>query len=92
MVQVMIPQEKFHLYQAFYTPPTLEQIFKTKHYSNLVSHIVAKGDTIKSIARKYKTTPIDMIIANQLSSEKLAVGKLLVVPVTKETFEKLIRY
>ncbi len=92
MVQVMIPQEKFALYQAFYTPPTLEQIFKTKHYSNLVSHIVAKGDTIKSIARKYKTTPIDMIVANQLSDEKLTAGKLLVVPVTKETFEKLIRY
>lgn len=92
MVQVMIPREKFALYQAFYTPPTLEQIFKTKHYSNLVSHIVAKGDTIKSIARKYKTTPIDMIVANQLSDEKLTAGKLLVVPVTKETFEKLIRY
>ncbi len=92
LVQVMIPREKFHLYQAFYTPPTLEQIFKTKHYSNLVSHIVTKGDTIKSIARKYKTTPIDMIIANQLSGEKLRPGKLLVVPVTKEIFEKLIRY
>ena len=92
MVQVMIPQEKLHLYQAFYTPPTLEQIFRIKHYSNLVSHIVAKGDTIKAIARKYKTTPIDMIIANQLSDEKLAIGKLLVVPVTKEVFEKMIRY
>jgi membrane-bound lytic murein transglycosylase D len=92
MVQVMIPQEKLHLYQAFYTPPTLEQIFRIKHYSNLVSHIVAKGDTIKTIARKYKTTPIDMIIANQLSDEKLEIGKLLVVPVTKEVFEKMIRY
>lgn len=92
MVQVMIPQENFHLYQAFYTPPTLHQIFKTKHYSNLVSHIVSKKDTIKSIARKYKTTPIDMIIANQLASEKLEAGKLLVIPVTKEVFEKMIRY
>jgi len=92
MVQVMIPQEKLHLYQAFYTPPTLAQIFKTKHYSNLVSHIVSKGDTIKSIARKYKTTPIDIIIANQLSSEKLKTGKLLVVPVTQEVFERMIRY
>lgn len=92
MVQVMIPQEKFYLYQAFYHPPTLEQVFKSKHYTNLVSHIVSKGDTIKSIARKYKTTPIDMIIANQLSSEKLEIGKLLVVPVTQEVFEKMIRY
>ncbi len=92
MVQVMIPQEKLHLYQAFYTPPTLEKIFRIKHYSNLVSHIVAKGDTLKSIARKYKTTPIDMIIANQLSDEKLEIGKLLVVPVTKEVFESMIRY
>ncbi|NKQ41515.1 MAG: transglycosylase SLT domain-containing protein [Sulfurovum sp.] len=92
LVQVMIPQDKFALYQAFYRPPTLEQIFKTKRYSNLVSHIVAKGDTIKSIARRYKTTPIDMIIANQLPSEKLAIGKLLVIPVTKDTFEKMIRY
>jgi len=92
MVQVMIPQEKYHLYQAFYTPPTLAQIFKTKHYNNLVSHIVAETDSIKSIARKYKTTPIDLIIANQLDSEKLKPGTLLVVPVTQETFERLIRY
>jgi len=33
-----------------------------------------------------------MIIANQLSGEKLEIGKLLVVPVTKEVFEKMIRY
>lgn len=92
MVQVMIPQSKLYLYQAFYTPPTLEHIFKVKHYSNLVSHIVSSGDTIKSIARKYKTTPIDMIIANQLSDEKLKIGKLLVIPVAKEVFESMIRY
>jgi len=92
MVQVMIPAEKFALYQAFYTPPTLEQIFKRKHYSNLISHIVAQGDTLKSISRRYRTTPIDLIVANHLSSEKLTIGKLLVVPVTKRLFESLIRY
>ena len=92
MVQVMIPIDKLELYQAFYTPPTLQQIFKKKQYSNLVSHIVNKDDTLKTIARKYKTTPIDIIIANQLAQEKLTLGKLLVVPVTKEIFEKMIRH
>lgn len=92
MVQIMIPQKKMHLYEAFYTPPTLEQIFRVKHYSNLVSHLVSKGDTIKSIARKYKTTPIDIIIANQLSSEKLKPDSLLVVPVTKEVFRRISGY
>jgi len=92
IVQVMIPQEKFVLYKAFYSPPTLKQIFKKKHYSNLVSHIVVKDDTLKKIARKFKTTPIDLIIANRLSAEKLEIGKLLVVPVGRELFEKMIRY
>jgi len=31
MVQVSIPADRFEQYQAFYTPPTLEQIFKIKH-------------------------------------------------------------
>ena len=92
MVQVSIPADRFEQYQAFYTPPTLEQIFKIKHYTNLISHIVAKGDTLKTISRKYRTTPIDLIIANRLSTEKLKLGKLLAVPVTKKIFESMIKY
>ncbi len=92
IIQVMIPAEKYPLYKESYSPPTLQEIFKKKHYSNLVSHVVTKTDTLKTIARKYKATPIDLIIANQLSSEKLRVGKLLVVPVTQEQFESMIKY
>lgn len=92
MVQVMIPMDKLEPYQAFYAPPTLQQIFKKKEYSNLVSHVVTKDDTLKTIACKYKATPIDIIIANRLAEEKLDMGTLLVVPVTKETFEKMRRY
>jgi len=92
IIQVAIPEEKYPLYKKHYAPPTLERIFKTKHYSNLVSHIVQKKDTLKSIARKYKTTPIDLIVANHLSREKLSIGKILVVPVTKKMFESMIKY
>lgn len=91
MIQVMIPAEKFGVYQAFYRPPTLEQIFENKHYSHLVSHIITQNDTLRTIARRYKTTPIDLIIANRLSKEKLKIGKLLMVPVTKKTFDGMIR-
>jgi hypothetical protein len=49
---------------------------KTKKESTIV-HKVKKGDTIFTIAKKYKTTPIKIKALNKLNSNKLTVGQTL---------------
>jgi membrane-bound lytic murein transglycosylase D len=92
LTQIFIPADRLPYYKAFYTPPTLEQIYRDKHYSKLIAHIVRKGDTLKSIARAYHTTPLDLIIANQLQELKLRENTIVMVPVTREEYERRLRY
>ena len=58
----------------------------------MIAHIVKKNDTLKSIARAYHSTPLDLIVANQLSSSNLRVGEILMVPVTEDTYEKRLHF
>ena len=92
LTQIFIPVDRLPYYKAFYTPPTLEQIYRDKHYSKLIAHIVRKGDTLKSVARAYHTTPLDLIIANQLQDLKLRENTIVMVPVTREEYERRLRY
>ena len=92
LTQVFIPADRLGYYQAFYIPPTLEEIFRKKHYKKLIAHIVRKGDTLRSIARAYHVTPLDLIIANQLKELKPKENTVLMVPVTREEYERRIRY
>ena len=92
LTQIFIPRDRLPWYEAFYMPPTLEQIYRDKHYSKLIAHIVRKGDTLKSIARTYHTTPLDLIIANQLKRVKLEENSIVMVPVTQEEYERRLRY
>ncbi len=88
MTQIFIPHDRFPYYRAYYTPPTLEQIFRRKHYARLIAHVVKKGDTLKSIARIYHATPLDLIIANQLEQSAVKEGDVVMVPVTKDFYER----
>lgn len=92
LTQIFIPRDRLPYYNAFYTPPTLEEIFHRKHYSKLIAHIVRKGDTLKSIARGYHVTPLDLIIANQLTELNLQPNTIVMVPVTREEYERRLRY
>jgi membrane-bound lytic murein transglycosylase D len=88
MTQIFIPPDRLPYYRAYYIPPTLEQIYHRKHYARLIAHIVRKGDTLRSVARRYHATPLDLIIANQLEETELKPGTVVMVPVTKEYFER----
>ena len=44
------------------------------------TYIVEKGDTLYSIALKYNTNPIDIINLNNLKSDILTIGQVLIIP------------
>jgi membrane-bound lytic murein transglycosylase D len=92
LTQIFIPRDRLPYYKALYTPPTLEEIFRDKGYRKLIAHIVRKGDTLKSVARSYHATPLDLIIANQLEDTKLEPNTILMVPVTMEEYRRRVRY
>jgi len=92
LTQITIPTKNFRYYKENYTPPTLKQIFAQKGYSKLISHIVRKGDNLSSIARKYHTTPLDLVLVNQLNYTKLQPNTIVMVPVTEELYNQLYQY
>jgi len=51
---------------------------KTKHY---VMHKVRKGETISSIARRYRISEEELMRINHLKSKKLTAGKHIKIPV-----------
>jgi len=87
LVQIAIPEEKWQLFHDRYEPPTLKQIYKKKHYSRLLAHVIRRGETLNSVARRYRVAPIELIIANELPQAKLIPGKILMIPVTEEAFK-----
>lgn len=56
-----------------------------------VSHQVVLGDTLAHIADLYGSTVSEIYAANHLKSDALEEGKILIVPVTQERFDALLR-
>ncbi|WP_292658339.1 lytic transglycosylase domain-containing protein [Nitratifractor sp.] len=92
LTQIFIPADRLPYYRAYYTPPTLAQIYRRKHYAKLIAHIVRPKETLRSIARHYHATPLDLVIANELPDTTLHPGMLLMVPVTKAYYENHLRF
>ena len=92
MTQIFIPADRLGYYRAFYRPPLLREIYRKRGYSRLVAHIVRQGDTLKSVARLYHSTPLDLVVANQLAQPRLRPGSVLMVPVTQRVYESLQKY
>ena len=51
---------------------------------NLLKHIVTVNDTLYSLARKYNTTVQKLIDYNNLNSNVLTIGQILLIPSTSE--------
>jgi len=83
--KIQIPMDKifaFYLRYDFSEEPVLEK-------KNLISHNVLLGETLKSIADKYASSPDEIMMVNHLESHNLKLNQLLVVPVSKHIFEQL---
>jgi LysM repeat protein len=51
-------------------------------------HVVAKGETLTSIARQYNVSVADLLQANKIVDDrKLQIGQTLLIPVKTETSE-----
>ena len=68
----------------FYTnPPTDTQIAMDmrRGSSSDVRHVIARGDTISEIAKRYNVSPAAIRRANKLSTDKIRIGQTLNIPV-----------
>jgi len=88
LVQVAIPADRLKHFKEHYKPPTLKQIYRQKHYSRLVAHIVRQGETLRTVAQQYHVAPIELIIANELPTAKLTPGQVVMVPMSEEAFRR----
>ena len=81
---IIIPMKKIF---AFYLRYELNK--QTK--SHFLSHYVGLGETIESIAKRYKTTADEIIRANNLEDEYLTLEQFLVIPVNKNIFQNTLK-
>jgi len=81
---ITIPMEKIF---AFY----LRYELNKQRKSHLLSHYVGLGETIESIAKRYKTTADEIIRANNLEDEYLTLEQFLVIPVNKSIFQNTLK-
>ena len=85
--KITIPIDKIYAFYLRY-----EQLLSPKRYkSHMVSHNVSLGETLESIAKLYEADVEEIKVSNHLRDEYLKVGDLLVIPVTQNMFEKMIR-
>jgi len=84
--KIIIPLEKVYAFYLRYE--LIEQSIEPKPH--LISHYVALGETVESIAIKYKSDSEAIFRANHLSDTFLTLGQFLVIPVSKNLFEKTL--
>jgi len=81
-----IPEEKMI---PFYLKYELKEE-KKNIKPNLLSHTVVLGDTVENIAEKYHSSSEEIKTANRLEDEFLELGTMLLIPVSRETFEAML--
>jgi len=82
-----IPENKMILFYLRYE----FQEEKKSINSHLLSHYVRLGDTLESIAKQYRTSAEEIQAANHLNDDFLILDTLLVIPVSQELFEKVLK-
>lgn len=84
--KIMIPEEQMMLFYMKYE--TKEE--KNTPKPHFISYYVVMGDTLESLAKKYKIESEEIKIANKLEDEALTLDTLLLIPVTEALFEKML--
>jgi LysM repeat protein len=66
--------------------PKAEPVVKAESTAAGPKHVVAKGETLTSIAKQYNISVADLKKANKIENErKMQIGQVLTVPAIKET-------
>jgi len=84
---ITLPEERMMRFYLSYQ--TEEKHSLSQPY--LVSHVVQIGETVEELARMYHTSAKEIEALNYLEDPYLEVGSILLVPVDREAFEKLLR-
>jgi len=84
--KITIPIEKVYAFYLRYHLPDKKKVFK----SHMISHTVALGETLESIAKLYDVDPEEIITSNHLKNDFLVLDSLLVIPVNKKIFDKML--
>lgn len=85
--KITIPIEKVYAFYLRYQFPDKKKVFK----SHMISHTVALGETLESIAKLYDVDAEEIITSNHLKNDFLVLDSLLVIPVNKKTFDKMLK-
>jgi membrane-bound lytic murein transglycosylase D len=85
--KITIPIEKvFAFYLRYEMPQTTKKI-----KPHLISHYVALGETLESIAKYYHANLEEIKQANHLENDYLILEQLLLIPVSKRIFENTLK-
>ena len=86
LYKIMIPEEVMMLFYLKYEIKEEKNVLKP----HFISHYVALGDTLDSLAKKYETSQEEIKTANKLEDEALTLDALLLIPVAEALFEKML--
>lgn len=99
MYKITIPIEKVYAFYLRYELPKKKQVEnkedkqidkKTlKLKSHMISHYVAWGETLESVAKLYHADSTEIMLSNHLKNDFLVLDSLLVIPVSQNVFEKM---
>lgn len=84
--KITIPIEKVYAFYLRYEQPAAKKVYRT----HMISHNVSLGETLEAIAKYYDADVEEIKSSNRLPDDFLAVGTLLVIPVSKNTFENCL--
>jgi membrane-bound lytic murein transglycosylase D len=85
MYKITIPEEKMVAFYLRYELPEEKKSIKP----HLISHYVALGETVESIAKLYQADMDEIIISNHLEDNNLELDSFLVIPVSKKIFDEV---
>jgi len=82
--KITIPIEKVYAFYLRYQQPAV----KKEDRSHMISHNVVLGETLEGIATYYNADIEEIKRSNHMTGDFLTVDTLLVIPVSRSTFEK----
>ncbi len=90
--KITIPIEKVYAFYLRYELPKEKETLEKKTLklkSHMISHYVALGETLESVAKLYHADSNEIMRVNHLENNFLVLDSLLVIPVSQKIFEEM---